>query len=93
MEDRKRESREDLPNLEQTPNEQARAGRQEVGTPHGRAQASEILRPGPGVYKLGEEEAETCPSYPIPIAPPLNLQLEKIAKHHPKPAQVELDQD
>ena len=37
-----------LPNLEQTPNEQTRASRQEVGTPHGRAEAQEILRPGPG---------------------------------------------
>ena len=28
-----------LPNLEQTPNEQTQAGRQEVGTPCGRAEA------------------------------------------------------
>ena len=37
-----------LPNLEQTPNEQAQAGRQEVDTPHGQAQACEMLRPGLG---------------------------------------------
>ena len=37
-----------LPNLELTPNEQARAGRQEVGTPCGWAQACEMLRPGLG---------------------------------------------
>ena len=35
-------------NLEQTPSEQARVGRQEVGTPHGRAEACEMLRPGLG---------------------------------------------
>ena len=37
-----------LPNLEQAPNEQTQAGRQEVGTQCGRAEALEILRPGPG---------------------------------------------
>ena len=62
-----------LPNLEQTPNGQTRAGRQEVGTPHGWAQASEILRPGLGVYKLGEDKAEASPSCPILIVPLLNL--------------------
>ena len=37
-----------LPNSGLSPNEQAQAGRQEVGTPCGWDQACEMLRPGPG---------------------------------------------
>ena len=59
-----------LPNLEQASNEQTRAGRQEVGTPCGKAEAQEILRPGPGGLQAWGGRGRGLSPCPIHIVPP-----------------------
>ena len=50
------ESGRTLPNLEEAPNGQTRTDRQEVGTPHGRAEVLERLIPGlEGSTSLGRK--------------------------------------